>query len=91
MPVVIEVIIIVLGVLDAGWVSTSYEMRDASFFAGRCVPQDLIGAGVEHGRRPDREDSVLRNESAIVEQGLVLAHTVVERDVVVFQPAAERV
>ena len=52
---------------------------------------DLGGAGVHHGRREDGEDGRFRVEDALVEDDAVLLHAHVERHVVVFGPAAERV
>ena len=67
MPVVVEILFVVLRMLDSGWVSTSDKVSDASLLAGGSVPQDLVGAGVEHGRRPNGENGMLRNKGAIIE------------------------
>jgi len=55
------------------------------------VPQDLGGATVVHGGRPDGENDVLSGEGTIINKCLVLVHTGVKRNIIIFAPATERV
>mmetsp|Transcript_26371 Transcript_26371/g.40265 ORF Transcript_26371/g.40265 Transcript_26371/m.40265 type:complete len:236 (-) Transcript_26371:863-1570(-) len=91
MPHIIAVLVGVFGVLHASGVSAGNEVRDARVHSGRGVPEDLGGATVVHGGRPHSEDGMLGAESSIVEECLVLAHSVVKGYVVILAPSAERV
>ena len=55
------------------------------------MPQDLGGATVVHGGRPDGENDVLGGEGTIINKSLVLVHTGVKRNIIILAPATERV
>ena len=54
------------------------------------MPEHLVWTTVVHWRWPDGENNVLRVQSSVIEQSLMLSHSVVKRHVIIFHPATER-
>ena len=79
------------GVLDTSGVSAGNEVSDTTVNTRRCVPHNLGGATIVHGRRPDSEDSVFSRKGTVFKESSVLLHAVVKRDIVVLAPASKRV
>jgi len=77
--------------LHTSGVSAGNEVGEAATDTGAGVPQDLGGTTVVHGRGPDGEDDMLSGEGAIIDKGLMLVHTGVERDIVILAPATQGV
>lgn len=77
MPVIIQVNIIQLRMLDASRVSPSNEVSDSRIYSGRCMPQNFIWTTVKHWRRPNCKYSMILVQSSIIKQSLVLSHPVV--------------
>lgn len=80
-----------VGVLATGRVTACNEVGDAAVHTGRGMPQNLGGSTIEHRRGPDSEDGVFGVEGSVIEEGLVLEHAGVERDIIILAPATKRV
>lgn len=89
-PDVVAVFVLDFGMLDTSGVTSSNKVGDASVNTGRSVPEDFGGATVVHRRGPDGEDSVIRVEGSVVEEGLMLSHSEVKRNIIILAPATER-
>jgi hypothetical protein len=77
MPVIVQVNILLLWVLNACRVSTSNEMSDPWIYSRRCVPQYFIWTTVIHRRRPNCKDRMIFIQCSIIKQGLMLSHPIV--------------
>jgi len=55
------------------------------------VPKDFIWATVEHRRWPDSKNDVIWVEGSVIQQSLMLSHSVVKWDVIILHPSSERV
>jgi len=91
MPSVIEVYICDIRVLYACWISSSDEMGYTCIHTGRCMPKNLIRSTVIHRGRPDGKNSVFWVKSAIVQQGLMLPHSVIKWNIILLHPTTKRV
>lgn len=54
------------------------------------MPKNFVGSRIIHCGWPNGEDRVSWVQGAIVEQSLVLSHSVVKRDIIVLHPATKR-
>mmetsp|Transcript_18092 Transcript_18092/g.56484 ORF Transcript_18092/g.56484 Transcript_18092/m.56484 type:complete len:210 (-) Transcript_18092:1307-1936(-) len=75
---------------DARRVAPDDEERSAARSSRGGVELDLRRPAVDHGRGPDAHDRPGRIQHALVEDGLVLFDSHVERHVVGLRPAAQR-
>ena len=90
-PHIVAIDTVLLWVLNTSGVTASDEVGDTAVNTGRGVPQDLGGATVVHWRWPDGEDCVIWVEGSVVQEGLMLSHTVGEGNIVVLAPSTKRV
>lgn len=89
MPNIIAVLRRIIWVFNPSWVPTRDKVCDVASCSRRSMPQDLSWATIVHGRGPDSQDCVLRHEGTIIEQSLMLSHSVVQGDVIVFTPSSK--
>ena len=55
------------------------------------MPEHLGGTSIIHRGGPDGQDDMLWVQSAVIEQGLMLLHSSVKWDIIVFAPSTKRV
>lgn len=87
-PVVVEVDVL-FWVLATSWVSSGDEMSNSSVDSWGSVPEDLVWSTVVHWRWPDGQYCVIWVQSSIVKKSLMLSHSKVKWDVIIFHPATE--
>lgn len=90
MPNIITVFALVIWMFHSCRIATRNKMRNIAVGSGRGVPEYLGRSTIIHRRRPNCKDSVVRNECAIVKQRLMLSHSVVQWNIVILAPSAER-
>jgi len=79
------------GVANTSGVTTGDEMCEAATNTGGSVPEHFSRSTVVHRGWPNSEDNVFSREGAIINEGLVLIHTGVKRNIIIFAPATKRV
>ena len=78
-----------LGMTNTSGVTSSDEMCDTAVDTRGSVPHDFSGASIVHWGWPNSEDGVLWVESSVVEEGLMLLHTLLEWDIIILAPATK--
>lgn len=78
-------------VANTSGVTTGDEVCEAASNTGGSVPEHFSRSTVVHGGWPNSEDNVFSGEGTIINKGLVLIHTGVKRNIIIFAPATERV
>jgi uncharacterized protein YdhG (YjbR/CyaY superfamily) len=53
------------------------------------MPEDLVWPTVVHGRWPNGKDCVIWVQSAVIKQGLMLSHSVVQGHIVLLHPTTQ--
>jgi hypothetical protein len=79
------------GVANTSGVTTGDEMCEAASNTGGSVPEHFSRSTVVHRGWPNSEDNVFSREGTIINEGLVLIHTGVKRNIIIFAPATKRV